>query len=178
MAAPNPAPKVPCPDEMTQARTVFDQIGLKHWDAFWIGWCESKAKRNPTPSALPDGVVEALRKIASWKHDTLGERTGNEPKSTEDFDRGSRMAFYRCAHAAEEALSIIAQGGAVSGWQPIATAPKDGTHVLACVAGSDRSMGEAFYWEGAWRTWDGENHTRTYYEPAPTHWQPLPEPPK
>lgn len=62
---------------------------------------------------------------------------------------------------------------AVLPWQPIATAPLDGTNVIAGVEGVDRSAGEAFYWEGGWRTWDGENHTRTIM--YPTHWMPIPQ---
>lgn len=65
--------------------------------------------------------------------------------------------------------------GDVREWQPIATAPKDGTNILVCREMEDRSVGEAFFWEGAWRTWDGENHTRTsWIEGYLTHWRPMP----
>lgn len=52
-----------------------------------------------------DRLRATLMMIAGWKHDTLGTRTGVEGKSTEDFDRGTRMAFYRCADAASKALN-------------------------------------------------------------------------
>lgn len=61
-------------------------------------------------------------------------------------------------------------------WLPIETAPKEGKNVLVCNIGMNNT-GESFYWEGAWRCWDGENHVRTYYL-NPTHWMPMPEPPK
>ena len=62
-------------------------------------------------------------------------------------------------------------------WQPIETAPKDGTHIL----GYDPSL------FGVWVTWwesDGwfisaESQDGMGYENMPvTHWMQLPEPPK
>lgn len=59
-------------------------------------------------------------------------------------------------------------------WQPIETAPKDGTEILA-------------YWEGHMdvMSWDQdmENFTddlgyTVRGNRQPSHWQPLPEPPK
>ncbi len=82
--------------------------------------------------------------------------------------------FTQCADELERA--IREDQGSV--WRGMDSAPMDGTHVLCCVAGVARSVGEAFWWSGAWRTWDGENHTRTHYSPDPTHWQPLPPPPE
>lgn len=66
--------------------------------------------------------------------------------------------------------------GVTVAWQPITTAPKDGTPILGCAEGTITvvrwfSMGE--YWNlevtGAGAE-DGEWN--------PTHWRPLPEPPK
>jgi len=62
-------------------------------------------------------------------------------------------------------------------WRPIESAPKDGTNVLGGYVGPDgNSVGEMFWWEGWWRTWDGTLHARTIY--YPTHWRPLPPPPQ
>ena len=75
-----------------------------------------------------------------------------------------------------------------SPWRTIATAPKDGTHILCRVPDSDTcyviawadfrkgiraEYGSAYV--GWHLAWDG-----TFFHPyeAPTHWQPLPEPPK
>ena len=59
-----------------------------------------------------------------------------------------------------------------SNWQPIETAPKDGTHVLLAITGWDIIVGEC--WRGnAWiESYRGEDITGTV-----TNWMPLPEPP-
>lgn len=75
----------------------------------------------------------------------------------------------------------------MSDWQPIGTAPKDGTPILAfCLPrhiGSEKLMGFSYqavvWWRGnkfpqsqwPWRV----NHSDSAAEP--TFWQPLPEPP-
>lgn len=61
-------------------------------------------------------------------------------------------------------------------WQPIATAPKDGTWVLAFWEGRPVS------WDNyGWVRWvDGHlvNEAGDTFPRMPTHWQPLPEPPE
>lgn len=68
-------------------------------------------------------------------------------------------------------------------WQPIETAPKDGTVILAYR--KDAGIFEAHYVSPAemiasddeklaWFTTDGEDLTND----LPTHWQPLPKPPE
>jgi len=65
-------------------------------------------------------------------------------------------------------------------WQPIETAPKDGTWIALW---SDGSKVQAGYWGPSYF---GSDHKWIQYahrseceevEPEPTHWQPLPEPP-
>ena len=63
----------------------------------------------------------------------------------------------------------------MSDWQPIETAPKDGTAVL----GYDPSDGYLCIYvvrwrEGEWREAAGEEYGRW----RPTHWMPLPSPPR
>ena len=62
-------------------------------------------------------------------------------------------------------------------WLPIETAPQDGTYILVL----DFSAGErwdvvgAFYKYGSWYTdWQSSDDGQVW----PTHWMPLPEPPK
>ena len=64
----------------------------------------------------------------------------------------------------------------MSEWQPIETAPKDGTVVVGYDRSNhhadDRNYAEFMRWDGErWR--DPDTWTIT-----PTHWMPLPEPPK
>ena len=63
----------------------------------------------------------------------------------------------------------------MSAWQPIGTAPRDGTHVI---------LGEYCDWQERWVFW--EDWWRKYLEPygegfgharKPTHWHSLPDPP-
>ena len=63
-------------------------------------------------------------------------------------------------------------------WQPIETAPKDGNDILVAAFGNsilvvayDENMQHPDY---PWITLDGPR----YHREAPTHWMPLPEPPK
>lgn len=55
-------------------------------------------------------------------------------------------------------------------WQPIETAPKDGTQILMVIAGYEPLCGR-------WRrgTWTSDPD-KAYF--SPTHWQPLPAAPK
>jgi hypothetical protein len=66
-------------------------------------------------------------------------------------------------------------------WQPIETAPKDGTVVLLFVPGDDDCR------EDCWITasWDGlmggvwmDNARGEWWGFGPSHWMPLPPPPK
>ena len=72
----------------------------------------------------------------------------------------------------------------MSEWQPIETAPKDGTTVLLYCQGSFLPGPAPFMQAGAWGFWHSgnPNHQRDCWiadEPVdPTHWMPLPEPPE
>lgn len=58
------------------------------------------------------------------------------------------------------------------GWQPIETAPKDGTRVLTFRVKFREAMAVAWFDGEEWRPVHGSAW------PDPTHWMPLPEPPK
>ena len=63
-------------------------------------------------------------------------------------------------------------------WQPIETAPKDGTWILIfrSTPHTNMELGCALvYWDDHFTCWhDGEYHSDHY---DPSHWVPLPEPP-
>lgn len=63
-------------------------------------------------------------------------------------------------------------------WQPIETAPKDGTQVLLwrdeTIVGRWQIDDRRPYWTGGDIYWRGVRWCRDH---NPTHWQPLPEPP-
>lgn len=73
-------------------------------------------------------------------------------------------------------------------WKPIATAPKDGTHILVCKAtdADGQPMGDSFglfTQRAAW--WDEEGwivYCGLFKEPScffdPTHWMPIPPAPQ
>lgn len=62
-------------------------------------------------------------------------------------------------------------------WQPIDTAPKDGTKILTCALQSYPDSINVCWWKSDWfegEFWQDDRDS----EPAPTHWLPLPETPK
>lgn len=59
------------------------------------------------------------------------------------------------------------------GWQPIETAPKDGTDILVGFAHQDRPS-VVVGWFDKWAEYDSQNVLKG----NPTHWMPLPPPPE
>lgn len=64
------------------------------------------------------------------------------------------------------------------GWRDIATAPKDGTKILAGCLQSDTFKYFLTWWNKRWDIWVGEGDERYGIDFKPTHWQPLPPPPE
>ena len=69
--------------------------------------------------------------------------------------------------------------GSISSWQPIETAPKDGTHIILYWAGK---VFEGMYLDNSksMAPWQGfiPMPGQPFPLGKPTHWQPLPQPPK
>lgn len=66
----------------------------------------------------------------------------------------------------------------VTGWQPMETAPRDGTSVLVC---TPRTMHVVYWIEKDieyWHVTDNKHGPFPLRGPSPTHWMPLPEPPE
>lgn len=74
----------------------------------------------------------------------------------------------------------------MSEWQPIETAPKDGTHILIATPGRsvliaywrEEALFERFEKGAAWQVFDCEDGWYSWAEKEATHWMPLPEAPK
>ena len=63
----------------------------------------------------------------------------------------------------------------IKGWQPIETAPKDGTEIIA------RDDDGAVYgaaWDAESEAWRAICGQPVVYAPEPSKWMPLPEPPE
>jgi hypothetical protein len=63
-------------------------------------------------------------------------------------------------------------------WQPIETAPKDGTHILAWRNNNPPTVVHWFDDPEAPGFYTSVNEIAPNYPFNPTHWMPLPEPPK
>ena len=62
-------------------------------------------------------------------------------------------------------------------WQPIETAPRDGGHVIVYVVlGNDLPTVTLGKWNVTFQRWD--IGWSGYVKGEPTHWMPLPPPPK
>ena len=68
--------------------------------------------------------------------------------------------------------------GREAGWQPIETAPKDGTNILIISAKAYSPEAAEGWWDGRW--WTYYSRPEKFVVPGPTHmvevthWQPLP----
>jgi hypothetical protein len=66
----------------------------------------------------------------------------------------------------------------MSGWQPIETAPKDGTTILVCGHACEGYYVADVKWVfGEWCLFDPCDDTHSYPSYDHTHWMPLPAPP-
>lgn len=106
---------------------------------------------------VPDDVIQAERTLSKWAAEN----------NLEQWKIG-------CAQSR------------VDDWQPIETAPKDGTPILIHCPNSRRPVQEVAWhipYEGAtqgcWQTpWGPVGRGYIILESSPKHWMPLPPPPK
>jgi hypothetical protein len=88
------------------------------------------------------------------------------------YQDSQEVNAHRATAALRTAGLVIEQG-----WQPIETAPRDGTPVLiGC--GLTQSQRWAVWSGGMWRDGQESAGGRVSGVPSPTHWRPLPTPPE
>jgi hypothetical protein len=84
--------------------------------------------------------------------------------------------------AAAASLAALAQAPVAQGWQPIETAPKDGTEVLLWLQPPYNSIEKARWFDlwGNWQIGEFPEDSDEYCgigSALPTHWMPIPTPP-
>jgi hypothetical protein len=84
----------------------------------------------------------------------------------------------------------IAKGALTMEWQPIETAPKDGTWVLCYGLAHDEDASEPRIFTAVWTNWRNGKKLKNWWwqfawfdggyygECEPTHWMPIPAPPQ
>lgn len=83
-----------------------------------------------------------------------------------------------------QGIKAVVALAARSGWRPIETAPKDGTAILLyCDDHVSAEFGSVIgFWSeddgGDWYASEAHSSPLFWASDRPTHWQPLPEPPK
>lgn len=160
---------------------------LREIDALHAASLTPEASSAPAQETTRPTLVDVLAALQRW-HDAYPiEIFGELPPPV---DRGEPETCSRdcIAGAMGRHMSMALQqemrelwadaastGTAPQGWQPIATAPKDGSWIMLYVRWQDK---RDIIGCGQW-TWDGEGR-KVWFWPwsnAPTHWQPLPSPP-
>lgn len=129
-----------------------------------------------TPVSAADHLPEAGKMVLVPVDPTMEQRMAalHMSRETPEAYRPLRVAYelHDSARVYRAMISAAPKPGA--GWMPIAEAPKDGTAVLLLGARNKHADGywlqSAYDGNGAW-IWP-------FVYANPTHWQPLPQPPK
>lgn len=118
----------------------------------------------------PELVERAARRIQEWRDGHCGEDDAADTARLILRDASAELARMR------EALT---------GWQPIETAPRDGTHIDVWYAPKSPTgeplipcrVAYAYFEDGRWWYQNTSNGLGLRLWQEPTHWMPLPEPP-
>jgi hypothetical protein len=113
-----------------------------------------------------------------WNNLDLAVAKRNDPKIISCCPERKPLdidAWMERAVAAEQKLRTLNEPQ--TSWQPIETAPKDGTLVLICGFGSEGYYVADAKWDGEWLLFhpDNDDHTEPSYNVS--YWMPLPAPP-
>lgn len=181
--------------EPTPAEIIAFLNGERPLDDVWFGDAPSSAHRGgrfwwrkylPLLASATDAgeVRERIARIIepdAWD-DQETSRTARligSVKEATDLRDALRQATLAKADAIL-ALSPQAPSPNEGDWQPIETAPRDGTWLLCYWAGTDIGEYQNRYGVAAWTSMHGDGDS--WYEGSgavgdPTHWRPLPAPP-
>ena len=156
--------------------------GITPGDGLRSSWLDDE----PTPAPAREAVAWQARQIGTDVWVPLDRYTSTAPFETRPLYASpvvpvsrekiaavlaSAFEDYRLGAAAPGYPLELFQADAIlaalrptdTGWQDIATAPKDGTDVLVC--DDETGEGHVSYWTGD--CWSGRNRFK------PTHWMPL-----
>jgi len=149
---------------------------LANWDEYDIGSIVDTAE------SLLD-IIDRLTAPPSESARELAHEIGGIYRDV--FERTATITEQAMSKAAAKIESSWARVREMSQWQPIDTAPKDGTAILVCrnVDADGRYLNEGiFVQRAAW--WEGEGwvvYCSLVKEPhlffTPTHWMPVPATP-
>lgn len=168
---------------ITSAQQAEQLKALTYARALCAGRLDVEA---PTNAAIIKGYVESLDALlaalrAQGETPTVEEATnrlydhlrcaGEPPDPEFSADVAKLIAAVRSAPPLAES---------VEGWQPIETAPKDGTEILIwgiglCCSSAVCWLSHDIDW---WHVEDGKHGPWPIRGASPTHWMPLPAPPR
>jgi len=118
--------------------------------------------RNASPSSLE------IARFVQEKFPELPSEEWERPDGTSEWAKGSfASAYYH--ESAKELMKYQ--------WQPIETAPKDGTEILGLFPNYHLRMNVTSMFWGSPGVWVNAFEDENYRE-SPTHWMPLPPAPK
>lgn len=130
------------------------------------------------PPAPPESARACLDSLVSDIHTAMGQRFTaivDDAQGDISVNTAFKLALAEERQAANDRIDgLLAAAPPEPTWQPIETAPKDGTNVLAV---GESGLADVLRWSDDWSSkrvfcWtDGE------YTFKPTHWMPLPAPP-
>ena len=99
--------------------------------------------------------------------------------ATQKQIEAARDAYINCDGNSYEAFEAAIAAAEAAGWEPIETAPKDGTPVDLWCQGQFRSGRETDCWfsDGKWWQYNDLGQDCRDEVDNATHWRPVPEPP-
>lgn len=181
-STPQPAP-AGAPPLASEYLSVQCAVASKDWMHGWDE-CRAYVARRQPPTAPAGGMEpeEIARLIErcekARQHDCHRHWEPNDIAVNQEVIRDCRLAILRMAG---ERITPQPPTAAVQGWQPIETAPRDGTVILLGMPaiGALKDPNERRVYEGLW------SHTQERFTSVngfivldlATHWMPLPAPP-